>query len=56
MEHFPDEFGLLFQKFRGKTACETAFDNFGANVVMPIICRWIPPSEDNLIIYAVADT
>eukprot|EP01083_Nonionella_stella_P275714 936583_1 len=51
MEYFPERLGFLFRKYRGKTACETAFDNLGVNEAMKIICKCIPPIEDHSLIH-----
>ncbi len=51
--HFPDEYGLLFQKHGGSTACEGAFSLFGRQTTMGIIRNHIPTSDNRPILHSV---
>eukprot|EP00554_Chaetoceros_debilis_P010948 CAMPEP_0194108142 /NCGR_PEP_ID=MMETSP0150-20130528/7893_1 /TAXON_ID=122233 /ORGANISM="Chaetoceros debilis, Strain MM31A-1" /LENGTH=388 /DNA_ID=CAMNT_0038796769 /DNA_START=13 /DNA_END=1179 /DNA_ORIENTATION=+ len=55
MEHFPERLGFLFQKYKGKTACENAFDDFGVNEAMAVICKCIPPFENHALIHRAVE-
>eukprot|EP01083_Nonionella_stella_P175281 610009_1 len=50
MEHFPERFGFLFRKYKGKTACENAFDELGVNEAMAVIRKYLPPDKDHDLI------
>ncbi len=34
MDHFPERLGFLFRKYKGETACETAFDELSIEKAM----------------------
>jgi len=55
MEHFPENLGCLFRKFKGKTACQNAFDIIGTDEAMRVICRCIPPGENHPILHMAAE-
>lgn len=42
MEHFPDQVGFLYQKFKGKSALEASIEKIGEHETMSIIRRCIP--------------
>lgn len=55
MKHSPNQhLGFLFQKHRGKTACEVAFDKFGAEEAMFAIRNCISPWDNKPILHHVA--
>jgi len=56
MRHFPERLGFLFRTYKGKTACETAFYELGAEIAIRIICRCIPPGENHPILHMAADS
>mmetsp|Transcript_1964 Transcript_1964/g.2669 ORF Transcript_1964/g.2669 Transcript_1964/m.2669 type:complete len:412 (+) Transcript_1964:58-1293(+) len=55
MEHFPENLGCLFRKFKGKTACQNAFDIIGTDEAMRVICRCIPPGENHPILHMAVE-
>eukprot|EP00554_Chaetoceros_debilis_P016494 CAMPEP_0194125356 /NCGR_PEP_ID=MMETSP0150-20130528/59421_1 /TAXON_ID=122233 /ORGANISM="Chaetoceros debilis, Strain MM31A-1" /LENGTH=412 /DNA_ID=CAMNT_0038819161 /DNA_START=728 /DNA_END=1966 /DNA_ORIENTATION=- len=55
MRHFPTHHGFLFRKYKGKTACEAAFDILGETEAMSIIRRCIPPGDCHSIVHRAAD-
>ena len=56
MEHFPEKLGFLFQKYKGKTACEVFMKSeFDVDDLMAIICRCIPPGANHPILHRAAE-
>ena len=53
MKHFPERFGFLFLLCEedGVTTCKKTFNKIGVDKAMCIIRKFIPPSNNNLILH-----